>query len=62
MRAEEIRALSADERQQKLSELKQAAFNLRFQHETGQLDNTSSLKKTRQDIARVKTVINALDV
>ncbi len=62
MRAEEIRALSADERQQKLSELKQAYFNLRFQHETGQLDNTSSLKKTRHDIARIKTVINALDV
>lgn len=30
---------------------------LRFQHATGQLDNTSALKRVRKDLARVNTVI-----
>ncbi|MFO8047613.1 MAG: 50S ribosomal protein L29 [Desulfosudaceae bacterium] len=58
MKPEEIKALSAEEMNQKFIELKQTYFNLRFQHESGQLDNTSALKKTRRDIARVKTAIN----
>ncbi|MFP4445045.1 MAG: 50S ribosomal protein L29 [Desulfosudaceae bacterium] len=62
MKPEEIKALSAEEMQQKFMELKEAYFNLRFQHETGQLDNTSALKKTRRDIARVKTEMNRQNV
>ena len=62
MKPEEIKALSAEEMQQKFMELKEAYFNLRFQHETGQLDNTSALKKTRRDIARVKTEMNRKNV
>lgn len=31
--------------------------SLRFQHATGQLDNTSALKRVRRDLARVNTVI-----
>ncbi|OQX62814.1 MAG: 50S ribosomal protein L29 [Desulfococcus sp. 4484_241] len=58
MKIEEIRSLNIDEVQQKLLELKAAYFNLRFRHETGQLDDTSMLKKTRRDIARVKTVLS----
>jgi len=58
MKIEEIRSLNIDEVQQKLLELKSAYFNLRFRHETGQLDDTSMLKKTRRDIARVKTVLS----
>ena len=60
MKLEEIKALSADEAKQKLVDLKAAYFNLRFRHETGQLDNTSMLKKTQKDIARVKTVLSGL--
>ncbi|ABW66526.1 50S ribosomal protein L29 [Desulfosudis oleivorans] len=59
MKPDEIKALSADEAKQKLVELKAAYFNLRFRHETGQLDNTSMLEKTKKDIARVKTVLSA---
>ena len=44
--------------QKKVLDLKEAYFNLRFQHETGQLENTNTLKKTRQDIARIITIIN----
>jgi len=62
MKPEEIKALSAEEMRQKFMELKEAYFNLRFQHETGQLDNTSALKTTRRDIARVKTEMNRKNV
>lgn len=38
-------------------ELARELFNLRFQMATGQLSSHTSLKKTRKDIARVKTVV-----
>jgi large subunit ribosomal protein L29 len=44
-----------------LVELKQELFNLRFQHETGQLENPQKLKQTKRDIARVKTIIRQED-
>jgi large subunit ribosomal protein L29 len=58
MKASEIRELTQEERLQKVDELKQQLFNLRFQHETGQLENPQKLKQTKHDIARMKTIIN----
>ena len=60
MKAEEIRALSSEEMQRKLIELKHELFNLRFQHEIGQLENPSKMKQTKRDIARIKTVLNEM--
>ena len=60
MKAEEIRALSSEEMQRKLTELKHELFNLRFQHEVGQLENPSKVKQTKRDIARLKTVLNQM--
>ena len=57
MKASEIRALSRDEMEQKLTELKHELFNLRFQHEIGQLENSSKLKQTKKDIARIQTIM-----
>ncbi len=57
MKASEIRALSAEEMLRKVDDLKQELFNLRFQHETGQLENPQKMKQTKRDIARVKTII-----
>jgi large subunit ribosomal protein L29 len=31
-------------------------FNLRFQHATGQLENTARLKQAKKDLARVLTI------
>ncbi len=58
MRASELREMSLEELEAKLKEFSEALFNLKFQHSTGQLDNTAQLRKTRRDIARVKTIIN----
>jgi large subunit ribosomal protein L29 len=60
MKASEIRALSRDEMEQKLTELKHELFNLRFQHEIGQLENSSKLKQAKKDIARLQTVLGEL--
>jgi large subunit ribosomal protein L29 len=57
MKASEFRELSVGELEVKEKELAEAFFNLKFQHATGQLDNTAQLKRTRRDIARVKTVL-----
>jgi large subunit ribosomal protein L29 len=57
MKAKEIRDLSPQEQQQKLIDLKEELFNLRFQHGIGQIENPTKLKKTKADIARIKTII-----
>ena len=59
MKASEIRDLSADEIQQKVADLKETLFNLRFQHEVGQLENPKKIGETKKDIARLKTILNA---
>lgn len=57
MKASEIRDLSEQELFDKLAELKQELFNLRFQHAINQLDNPLRMKAVKRDIARVKTFI-----
>ncbi len=57
MKVSEIRDMSLDEMRQKSSDVEQEIFNLRFQHGTGQLENTSKLKQTKRDMARLKTII-----
>lgn len=62
MKIGEIRSLSADERLAKVKELKESLFNLRFQHGTGQLENTRKLVETKHDIARLKTVMREFEL
>ena len=56
LKAEDIRAMSPDQMEDAVLNLKKERFNLRFQRATGQLENTSRLKQARRDIARIKTV------
>ena len=58
MKASEIRDLGTEEIQQKLADLKETLFNLRFQHEIGQLENPKKIGTTKKDIARLKTILN----
>ncbi|MBW1676739.1 MAG: 50S ribosomal protein L29 [Deltaproteobacteria bacterium] len=57
MKASELRELSSEELGNKLADLTQELFNLRFQHATDQLENPMRLQQTKRDIARVKTVL-----
>jgi len=62
MKASEIRELSLEEQKQKVSSLKEALFNLRFQHEISQLENPQKMKQTRRDIAKIETIIRENDI
>jgi len=46
---------------ERVKELAMELFNLRFQMATGQLSNHTAIKKTKKDIARVKTVLKEKD-
>ena len=58
MKAKELRAKDPVALKKELDELLRAHFSLRMQVATQQLNNTSQLRKTRRDIARVRTVMN----
>ncbi len=57
MKVKEIRNMSEAELEQKLVDLKDELFNLRFRSVTGQLDNPMRIKEVRKSIARIKTVL-----
>jgi large subunit ribosomal protein L29 len=57
MKASEIRDMNLDEMHSKVSDLKEELFNLRFQHEIGQLENPQRMKQAKKDIARTETII-----
>ena len=57
MKAQEIRAMTSDELKQKLDDAYEELFNLRFQFNTGQLENFNRLTEVKRDIARLKTIM-----
>ena len=57
MNAKEVRDLTGKERLEKMDDLSQEYFNLKFQLATGKIEAPGRLKSIRRDIARLKTVI-----
>ena len=62
MKAVEIRELSSDDLTAKLKEARAELFNLRFQMDTSQLDNTARVKQVKKDIARLLTEQRAREI
>jgi large subunit ribosomal protein L29 len=56
LKTADIRAMSQDQMDDAVLNLKKERFNLRVQRATGQLENTSRLREARRDIARIKTI------
>jgi large subunit ribosomal protein L29 len=56
VKAPEVHNLKDDELVAKLIEAKEEAFNLRFRHATGEVENTARLGDAKRDIARLITV------
>ena len=54
--AKEMRELSELELNEKVTDLKQELFNLRFQHAVNQLENPQRLKAVKKQIALIKTI------
>ena len=62
MKAQETRELTEKERLEKMDDLSQEYFNLKFQVATGKIENPGRLKLIRRDIARLKTIIRESDL
>lgn len=56
----ELRQLTGSELAEKEKQLVQELFNLRFQFGTGRLENPMRIRKTKRDIARIKTVLQQM--
>ena len=57
MTVEDIRNTETQELLNKVEEYKKELFGLRFQHATGQLEDTARIRKVKKNIARIKTII-----
>jgi len=62
MNSKEIRDLNGKERLEKVDDLSQEYFNLKFQLATGKIETPGRLKLIRRDIARFKTITREIDL
>ena len=56
MKAEELRDMTESDLREHVRNARRELFGLRFQHATGELDNTAGLKSAKKEIARALTV------
>ena len=56
VKASDVHALGDQDLVQQLKEAREEAFNLRFRHATGELENTAGLRESRRDMARLMTI------
>ena len=56
MRASDLRDLSNTELTEHIATARRELFGLRFQHATGELDNTAGLRRAKREVARALTV------
>jgi len=57
MKPQDIRELTDEEIQERLSELKEEQFRLRFRSTTMELENPKLINQIRRDIARIMTIL-----
>jgi large subunit ribosomal protein L29 len=55
MKGSEVRELGPEQLEDRLGELREELFNLRFQFATRQLTNTARMRDVKRDIARILT-------
>lgn len=58
MKPQDVRDLTNDELHERIQELKEEQFRLRFRSATMQLENPKILTQIRRDIARMKTILS----
>jgi large subunit ribosomal protein L29 len=57
MKAKDLRERSVEDLKELEKSLQKDGFTARFKNFTNRLDDTSSIKKTKRDLARVKTIL-----
>ena len=62
MKAKDLRERSTEDLKELEKSLAKDAFQSRFKNFTNQLDDTSTINKTRRDLARVKTLLRQAEL
>lgn len=57
MKADKLRELSEAELEEKIKDLQEELFNLKFQLAIGQIENPLKIRLVRRDVARAKTLL-----
>jgi large subunit ribosomal protein L29 len=56
VKAQEMRALDDSEIREQIANARKEVFGLRFQHATGELEDTAGLRHAKRDLARALTI------
>jgi large subunit ribosomal protein L29 len=62
VKGSEVHALDDHDLVERLRQAREEAFNLRFRHATGELENSSALAAARRDVARLLTVARQREI
>lgn len=62
MRSADVRDLSDNELAEHIATARRELFGLRFQHATGELDNTAGLRRAKREVARALTVAREREI
>jgi large subunit ribosomal protein L29 len=62
MKTNEIRKLSTEEINKKITESKEELFNLRMKQATGTLENPARIRELRKTVARLKTILREREI
>jgi large subunit ribosomal protein L29 len=62
MKSSEVRDLTDGELREHIHTARRELFGLRFQHATGDLDNTAGLRKAKREVARALTVAREREI
>jgi len=62
MRPADVRDLSDRELADHIATARRELFGLRFQHATGELDNTAGLRRAKREVARALTVARQREI
>jgi large subunit ribosomal protein L29 len=62
VKAAELRDMAEPDLRDHINTVRRELFGLRFQHATGELDDTASLKKAKREVARALTVAREREI
>lgn len=57
MKPKDIREKTTEELSKQIGQLSEDRFRLRFKHSIGQLEQTAGLRRSKRNIARIKTIL-----
>jgi large subunit ribosomal protein L29 len=62
MNAEDLRDMNERELAEQIATARKELFGLRFQHATGELENTAGLRTAKRELARALTVAREREI